>query len=194
MTKNELRQIVQAPIGFESLNSLYFTPTKEWPTINAFYTYGKLNDAQITNFFEPDNFNDVQVNSYGVALQYEYNKNKPEQFNNSSKSITFENFFIRGEYARTRNHGVIEFFPDNNENINKFGINSAFLFRLNNQILTLFPNYTYLDIDQDMASPYTKKRHIFSLGFSYGTQSNAPEFQPTRLPITSNSLLRYDFS
>jgi hypothetical protein len=172
LTKTELREIVQSPTEFETFNSLYFTPIKEGPTINLFYAYGNLNNGQITNYFEPNNFNDVQINKYGVALQYQYNK-----------SNLFEKLFLRGQYARTKNHGVIEFFPDNNENINEVGINSAILFKLSNNTLTLFPNYTYLDIDQDIENPYTRRRNIFSIGFSYGT----PPIFMTSTPISRGS-------
>lgn len=178
LTKEELREIIRAPLGFESFNSLYFTPMKEGPTVNMFYTYGKLDEGQITNFFKPGDFNDVQINQYGVALQYAYSmykKDKSSQDNNNL--ITFENFFIRGEYARTRNHGVIEFLPDNNERVDEFGINSVLLFNLNNQTLALFPNFTYLNIDQDIDNPYTRWRNIFSISFSYGTSPMYDQYQ-----------------
>jgi hypothetical protein len=98
LTKEELVGIIRTKEQFETFNNLRFRPSPPL-AIDLSYKYRKIDDAQITNFFEPNQFNDVNVSEYGIAVQGFFD-------------VTTYDFFVRGAYKRVDREGIIEFLPD----------------------------------------------------------------------------------
>lgn len=157
LTNEELTKIIRSKDQFETFNNLRFCLTNSF-SIDLSYKYREINYAQITNFFEPNHFNDVNLNEYGVSIQSSFNA-KPY------------NFLVRGTYKQADREGVIEFFPNRNENIKHYEVNAAISRPFGDNMMTLYPTYVFQDISMDIFNPYNKEREIFALTLTYGNQA-----------------------
>src|SRR3990170_1564352 len=63
LTNEELVGIIRTKQQFETFNNLRFHPSSSL-SIDFSYRYRKIDNAQITNFFQPNQFNNVDVNEY----------------------------------------------------------------------------------------------------------------------------------
>jgi hypothetical protein len=171
LTEDELARIVRTKPQFETLNmlSLNFVPSFG---LDFSYKYRDVNDAQITNFYIPDQFNDVNLNEYGVALR---------------KSISYSKygFYVRGAYKHIDREGIIEFFPDVEEDIDHYEVNVAISRTFEENSLTVYPTYVFQDIQLDIPEPYDRKRDILAITFTYGKQASLSKLQEAIRPISA---------
>jgi len=72
LTEDELSKLIRTKPQYETLNRFRFR-YMEMPVIDIFYKYRAVEDAQITNFFDPNKFNDVRLNEYGIAVEKSVN-------------------------------------------------------------------------------------------------------------------------
>lgn len=158
LTEDELSAIARTSNQFESFNNIRIVPSVGWPAIDLFYKYKSRDDLQITNFFEPDQFNDVRLNEYGLALQ---------------KWLRFDHgdWFLRGSYKRSHLKGTIEFWPDEDEEIDTFELNGAFLSHpFSEDRFAASATFVTQDIDQTIpeALRFPRDRKIGAGLFSWG--------------------------
>lgn len=106
LTRTELADIVRQTSVFRSFNRLRVR-YRAAPVLDLHYSHLNLDEGQITNFFEPNAFNDVQVDSYGAALEKPF-------------GTRYFDFFLRGGYARQVRSGLIEFLPGRREEVDQF--------------------------------------------------------------------------
>ena len=154
LTEDELRSIIRTKSQYETLNRLRFR-YKGMPVIDVFYKYRAIDNAQITNFFEPGGFNDVRLNEYGFAVE------KP--FNVAS---SFD-LFLRGAIKRLDRKGIVEFLPDAHEGINQYEGNLAFSKYAGPDKVNLEYTIVYQDINEDRPNPLTRNRNIQGGKFTY---------------------------
>ena len=154
LTEDELRNIIREKEQFETSNRFRLR-YKSLPVVDVFYKYRDVDDAQITQFFAPNEFNDVDLNEYGVAIE------KP-----IAMSPYFD-LFLRGTYKHTIRQGVIEFLADEDEDIGHFEANAAVSRFFGPDKATLDFTYVYQDIDPDIADPPERDRHIFASTLTY---------------------------
>jgi hypothetical protein len=154
LTKDELKGIIRTKEQFETLNRLRFR-YGHWPAFDIFYKYREIDNAQITNFYEPDKFNDVNLNEYGVAIE------KPLNF-----SPDFD-LFLSGIFKRTRREGIIEFLSDKKEDIDHYEAKAVIsrFFGPNKANLEFI--YVFQDIDPDIPNPPERDRQIFGSTLTY---------------------------
>lgn len=158
LTKDELKQIIRTKPQFETFNTLSLNFNTSFG-IDISYKYRNIDNAQITNFFSPNQFNDVNLNEYGFALR-------------TSTSSSEYDAYIRGTYKHTKREGVIEFFPDSKESIDHYEVNAAISKHFNSSTLTIYPTYVFQDIRQNIPSPYERNRHIVAIPFTYGKRDS----------------------
>ena len=154
LTDDELRKIVRAKEQFDTINRLRFR-YGDWPALDIFYHYRDIDNAQITNFFKPNNFNDVSLNEYGITLQ------KPFNFS------PVLDLFLKGTYKRTEREGIIEFAPEGKEDINHYEINAVLSRFLGPDKANLELTYVFQDIDPEVSNPPKRDRQIFAATVTY---------------------------
>lgn len=154
LTNDELKAIIRTKEQFETLNRFRFR-YRHWPVFDIFYKYREIDNAQITNFNEPNKFNDVNLNEYGIALE------RPFNF-----SPDFD-LFLRGIYKRTEREGIIEFLPDKKEDINHYEAKAAISRFFGPNKANLEFTYVFQDIDQDISNPPKRERQIFGSTLTY---------------------------
>ena len=166
LTKDELSDIARTSEQFETFNNIRFTQYGVWPNIDLFYKYKIRNELQITNFFDPDEFIDVHLNEYGLALH-------------KNLDIGHGEWLIRGAYKHSRLKGTIEFWPDEEEIIDSFELNVAYLSRPSDKDHLLVTG-TLVDqnIEQTIPEPnrFDRDRTIAAGLFAWGGihRSNDP--------------------
>lgn len=154
LTEEELKRVSRRKEPFETLNRLRFR-YNEWPVLDLFYKHREIDDAQIANFFEPTKFDDVNLNEYGVSLE------KPFNFS------PYFDFFLKGIYKRTKREGLIEFLPDEKEDINHYEAKAAVSRFFGPDKVNLEFTYVFQDIDPDILNPPKRDRQIFATTFTF---------------------------
>jgi len=156
LTNEELTRIVRTKVEFETFNNLRFRPEPPF-AIDFSYKYRTIDDAQITNFFEPNKFNDVKVSEYGIALQ-------------GCFDVKPYGFLMRGTYKKVDREGIIEFLPDSDEDINQYEVNTLVSRTFSGETAALCATYMFQDIQLNIPNPFKRDREIVALFFTYGKQ------------------------
>jgi len=159
LTKKELAEIIRTKDQFETFNNLRFRPNPPL-VLDISYKYRTIDDAQITNFFEPNRFNDVNVSEYGAAVQ-------------ASTDIKQYGFLVRGAYKRVNREGIIEFLPDSDEDIDQYEINALVSRIFGEERAAFYATYMFQDIQLNISNPYNRDRDIFAFLLTYGKQDIA---------------------
>ncbi len=146
LTRDELKAIIRVSDQFETLNRIRFC--SKYGSIDMFYRYQKINGAQITDFYDPTELNDVELNEYGIALE------TPLHF--------LSDFSLRGTYKRIERKGVVEYEPYAEENINQFEGIAVFPQFLGSKKTNLEFKYVFQDIDPTPSGSTKRERKIFS--------------------------------
>jgi hypothetical protein len=133
LTETELNRIIRAKDQFETTNRFRFR-YKNAPAFDLFYKHREINDAQITRFANPNEFNDVKLNEYGVGVE------KPLYI-----APLFDVFF-RSSYKRIDRQGLLEFQPAAFERINQYEANTVVSRYVGPDKINLEFVYAYQDI------------------------------------------------
>ena len=153
LTEDELRRIIRVKGQFETLNRLRFR-YKGGPGVDFTYKYRDINRAQITNFFEPNKFNDVNLSEYGVSVE------KPLD------ARAFD-VFLRGSFKRARRVGTIEFLSRTKEEINQVEANAVVSRFVGPDKANFEVTYVHQDIQENRANPLKRARSIYAEKFTY---------------------------
>jgi hypothetical protein len=153
LTSDELRGMARAKGQFETLSRIRFR-YKELPAVDLLYRHGRIRNAQVTNFFEPDRFNDFRLNEYGVAVEKPF-------------SVADYDLFVRGAYRRIAREGLIEFLPRNDEHLNQFEATAAVSHYAGPDKVTLESTYVFQDINPDIGDPPERNRQIIAATLTY---------------------------
>lgn len=154
LTEDELQRIIRSKPQYETLDRFRFR-YKGMPALEVFYKGRGIEDAQITNFFEPNKFNDVRLNEYGFAAE---------------KSISVGahfDLFLRGAINRIDRKGIVEFLPDVHEDINQYEGNIAFSRFAGPDKVNMEYTIVHQDINEDRPNPLDRKRTIQGGRFTY---------------------------
>lgn len=175
LTKDQLESIARVKKPFETYN-LARLDVDGILQIDAFYKYRHIDDAQITDFRNPDTFNAVELMEYGGALQ---------------GFVLPKRLFFRASYRRAEIDGLIETQPDGTETGNTYEVNgAAFIPVLRDLQLSIYPTYAFQDIDQDIADPFNRRRHIGALSAYLGDKDRALTDGPRPVSSSENILQR----
>ncbi len=154
LSDDVLRRIIRVKQQGETLNRFRFR-YDALPLVEISYKYREIERAQITNFFEPNKFNPVRLNEFGVSIE------KP-----LAVSGHFD-LLLSGGYRRAKREGLIEFLPRNKEYINQYEGRAALsrFFGPDKSIVETV--YVFQDIDQAVATPIRRSRRIVGAKFTY---------------------------
>lgn len=153
LTEDELRRIIRVKDQFETFNRLRFR-YKSGPAIDFSYKRREINQAQVTNFFEPNKFNDAHLSEYGVAAEKSFD------------ARAFD-LFLRGSFKRARRLGIIEFLPRAKEDINQVEANAVLSRFVGPDKANIEFTYVFQDIREDRPNPLKRDRSIYAGKFTY---------------------------
>ncbi len=154
LNEHELKNIIRIKEQFETFNRIRFR-YKNLPVIDILYRYKEINNAQITSFLDPNNFNDVKLNENGIVID------KPFNFS------PVLDFFLKGSYKRTKREGIIEFLPETKEEVNHYETNAVVSRFFGPDKSNLEITYLFQDINPDIPNPPKREREIFAARFSH---------------------------
>jgi hypothetical protein len=154
LSDDELRGLVRVKNQGEMLERLRVRHGA-WPAFDFYYKHREVARAQVTNFFEPDELNNVYVDAYGVGIE---------------KSVGVArnlDLYARGDYVHVRRKGLIEFLPDALEDVNQLEARAA-VSRFFGPDKAIFETaYVFQDIDQSAPVKVRRGRHIAAATFTY---------------------------
>jgi hypothetical protein len=155
LSRDELRGIVRLKRAAETSDRLRFRHGG-WPMVDFFFKRRDIEDAKITNFFLPNQFNEVKLIEYGVAVE------KPFDV------APYFDLFLRGAYHKIQRKGVVDFRPEVNEDINQLEGNAALSRFFGPDKATLELKYVFQDINPDTSPrPAIRDRRILATTFNY---------------------------
>jgi len=149
-----LRRIIRVKDQGETLNRFRFR-YKALPLFEVSYKYRQIERGQITNFFEPNKFNRIQLDEFGFTVE---------------KPLTVSHGFdlaLRGSYKRAVRKGLIEFLPHSEEDINQYEGRAAISRFLGPDKAIFETVYVFQDIDQRVSTPIRRNRQIAAAKFTY---------------------------
>jgi hypothetical protein len=161
LSQAELRGIIRAKDQFDNFNRLRVR-YNYLPALDVFFQYRNVQDAQITNFFEPNQFNDVKLNLYGAALEKPLN------------AYSLFDVLLRGEIRRSEREGLIEFLPDAREDVTSFIGRTVFSRFIGPDKVNLEFTLVSDDIDQRVENPLKRRVLILAPTFRYQLFRGAP--------------------
>lgn len=154
LSEDELRSIIRPKQQFDTFNR-FRVRYKALPVLDLFYQHRTVQDAQITNFFVPNQFNDVHVNLIGGALE------APVDL------YPAFDLLLRGEVRGAKREGLIEFLQDASEDVTTL-VGKAVLSRFvgpdkgNLEVTVAFDR-----INQNVANPIKRRVLIVAPTFRY---------------------------
>ncbi|MBS1807442.1 MAG: hypothetical protein JST84_04545 [Acidobacteria bacterium] len=154
LTKSELQGIIRGKPQGESLDRLRLRIDRG-VALDFFYKFRAIDNAQITNFYVPNQFNDLRLHDYGVAL------------GKVTNLAPYFDLYLRGAYRRIKRIGLIEFLPNNQEEVNHYEANAAISRFLGPDKANLEFTYVYNDIKPEMSNPPKRTRSIMAGKFTY---------------------------
>jgi hypothetical protein len=154
LTTSELYDIARAKELFDTVDRVRFR-YDDWPVVDLFYGFRNINNAQITNFYLPTQFNNVNLHEGGIAIEKPFEL--PDGFD----------AFLRGTYSRIAREGLIEFLPNDVEDINQYLVQGAISHFVGPDKMVLDVNYVYQDINPHIPNPPQRDRDIFSSTLTY---------------------------
>jgi hypothetical protein len=150
----QLLGLVRSRPKFETLDRLRFRTT-DAPVLDVFYTHRQTNEAQVTNFFRPGEFNDFRLREFGVAIE------------ESLDVASAFDLYLRGSYKRSERRGLIEFFPGNKEHVDQFEVTAAVSRFMGPDKAVLESTYVRQNIHPDQLNPPLRNRQIIAATFTY---------------------------
>jgi hypothetical protein len=134
------------------------------PIIDVFATWRKTANAQVTNFGEPDRFNDFKLRDFGVTVD------KPFAISGNTDAD------VRFTYHHVNREGLIESLPQATESINQYEAEGAFSQYLGPDRLNLSYVYVRQSIIPEPANLQRRDREIT------GGTATYQIFRPLPLP------------
>jgi hypothetical protein len=153
LTVEELRGIIRAKDQFETFERLRFR-YGGGPVVDFTYKYREIDQAQITNFFEPNKFNDVKLSEYGISVEKSFDAH------------AFD-LYMGGSFKRARRVGAIEFLPRAKEDINQVEANAVISRFIGPDKINIELAYVFQDINEDRPNPQKRDRSIYAGKFTY---------------------------
>lgn len=154
LSDDVLRGIIRVKPQGETLNRVRFR-YNAWPLVEVSYKYREIERGQLTNFFEPNKFNRVHLDEYGVSIE---------------KPLAVSHYFdllLRGSYKRAKREGLIEFLPHNREHINQYEGRAALSRFFGPDKAIAETVYVFQDTDQAVSTPIRRSRRIVGARFTY---------------------------
>jgi hypothetical protein len=163
LTQAVLDGLVRLMTPLEETGGLRFR-YKSTPIIDVFVTNRTTGDAQVTNFYQPNRFNDLKLLDFGASLE------KPFAISGNTDAV------VRFAYHRVDREGLIEFLPQATERINQYEASGAISQYIGPDRLSLSYVYVQQGIDPDVTNLQKRDREIMGGTATYSL------FRPLHLP------------
>jgi len=154
LSRDELKSLIRTKFPLETLARLRVR-YGSMPSIDLFRTYRQAPNDAVTNFFVPDIFNGLILNSYGISAE------KPFSFGRTFDAD------IGGTFKETRQKGLIEFSPTVSEVIRDYETKVAVSKFVGPDKVILQFNYAYLAIHPELANVPDRNREFTGAALTY---------------------------
>lgn len=125
------------------------------PIIDFFATGRQTSDAQVTNFYQPNSFNDLKLIDAGVSIE------KPFAITGNTDAVA------RFAYRRINREGLVEFLPKVTEHINQYEASGALSRYLGPDRLNLSYTYIRQNVEPETKNLQKRDREIMGGTASY---------------------------
>jgi hypothetical protein len=153
LPEDVLRQIVRVKDQFETVNR-FRVRHKRLPVVDLSYKYRDVAHSQITNFFEPDKTNRIEVDEFGITVEKTF-------------ALNVIDLSLNSGYKKVRREGGIEFLPKDQEDIDQFEARAAVSRFVGPDKAIFEAVHVFQDIDQRVATPLRRDRRIAAAKFTY---------------------------
>lgn len=169
LTEEQRKNIIRTPLRYQLDNRIRIRQN-HIGYIDLLHSVHRAEDAQITSYYLPNEFNDVEVQEFGVGVQRQF-----------ALDPLFD-LRLKGTYKRVARTGVVEFLPDETEDINFYEFKPSISRFIGSDKLTLSGTYVLMDIpDLPGGSPSGSKRGHWIVG----GELNYALYAPIVMPFTS---------
>jgi hypothetical protein len=133
LSKDELARIIRTPLRLDVYNRVRLRLPLVG-AVDASYELFRAPKSQVTEYTDPNTFNNVSVDSFGVAWKRPFNL------------YPLFDLLVDVGYRRVERKGVVEWFPELEEGINLLEAHPAVSRFIGPDKLTVGMNYVFMDI------------------------------------------------
>lgn len=153
LTRDDLRALVRIKKPREAAERLRFR-RGAWPVIDLFYRRRSIGDAQVTNFYNPRAFNDVDSSTFGVSVEKTF-------------AVSQSDWYLRAALSRLNRTGVIETLPEADEELDQLELQAAVARFAGPDKWMMDARFTSQDIYPQIRNPPQRDRTIFGVTGEY---------------------------
>ncbi|HXH37440.1 MAG TPA: hypothetical protein VNN08_02330 [Thermoanaerobaculia bacterium] len=146
LTDDDLRALVRLKEPRETAERLRFRHDT-WPVLDVFYRWRAIGSAQVTDFHNPRAFNDVDVRTFGAALE-------------KTIELASSDVYLRTALSHLNRIGAVETLPETAERIDQVELQAAAARFIGPDKLNLDARFTSQDIRPAIANPPGHDRRI----------------------------------
>jgi hypothetical protein len=160
LTREDLRALVRIKEPRETAERLRFRHGA-WPVLDVFYRRRSIGDAQVTDFYNPRAFNDVDLSTFGVSADKTF-------------AVSHSDWYLRAALSRLNRTGVIETLPEADETIDQLELQAAVAHFAGPDKWMLEARFTSQDIEPEIRNPPQRDRSIFGVTGEYQILRSLP--------------------
>ena len=134
------------------------------PVLDVFATGRRTIDAEVTNYFQPDRFNDLKLIDFGARIE------KPLAIANTTDAD------LGFSYHRIGREGLIEFYPASKEHLDQYEAFGALSQYVGPDRINLSYTYVRQNIDPEPTGMQSRDRELMGGTFTYQV------FRPLSVP------------
>jgi hypothetical protein len=146
LTNDDLRALVRLKEPIETAERLRFRHDA-WPVLDVFYRWRTIGSAQVTDFHNPRVFNDVEVRTFGTALERTF-------------PLASSDIYLRAALSHLKRTGTVETLPETDETISQAELQASAARFVGPDKLNLDAKFTSQDIRPSIANPPRRDRRI----------------------------------
>lgn len=146
LTDDDLRALVRIKEPLETAERLRFRHG-QWPVLDVFYRWRTIGTAQVTDFRNPRAFNDVDVRTFGAAVDKTF-------------ALARSDWYVRAAFSRLDRTGAVETRPEASEEIDQLDFQAAGARFIGPDKLIVEARFTDQDIRPAIPSPPERDRRI----------------------------------
>ncbi len=154
LTVSELRALVHPRTLVETLDRLRLR-YESMPVLDAWFVAGNANDAQVTRFDRPGEFNDVETRAAGLGLERTFDVSPVADVG------------VRIDLSRGDRWGLIEALPHARERVDVLALSGVFSRFVGTSKLSLEVHAFFADIDQKVRNPIERGQEIVAATLRY---------------------------
>lgn len=153
LTDDDLRALVRLKEPREATARLRFRH-ETWPVVDVFYRGRNIKAAQVTNFFNPRAFNDVDVRAFGAAVEKTF-------------GLARSDWYVRAALSRLDRAGLVEMRPETREEVSQVELQASTARFIGPDKLNVDARLTVQGIQPQVVNPPERNRRIGGATIEY---------------------------